>query len=77
MSTGESQPVPIQMGLFGGFNAVADMHTVAAHTRIQADGSEVFVGEHIRWNRGRTTRHPSAPRPRNESVPEGQLSLWK
>lgn len=46
-------PVPVQLGLFGGCAEIADMHVVSAHTRNLADGSEVFVGEHFRWNRGR------------------------
>lgn len=46
--------IPVQMGLFGGDNALVGLHLVSAHTRLLADGSEVFVGEHLRWNRGRT-----------------------
>lgn len=45
--------VPIQFGLFGGSNEVVGLHTVAAHTRVLEDGSEVHVPEHVRWNRGR------------------------
>lgn len=70
-----SQPILIQLGLFGGCTEIADMHTVAAHTRTLADGSEVFVGEHLRWNRGRQPERPSAPRPAPK-VPEDHPSLF-
>ena len=47
-------PAPqIQLGLFAGCAEVADTHVVSAHTRQLADGTEVFVGEHLRWNGGR------------------------
>ena len=70
-----SRPILIQLGLFGGFTEVADMHTVAAHTRTRADGTEVFVGEHLRWNRGRQPERPRAPKPTAE-VPEDHPSLF-
>lgn len=57
-----SRPIEVQLGIFGGSNAIAAMHTVAAHTRVLPDGSEVFVGEHLRWNRGRQAPRPRAPR---------------
>lgn len=45
-------PVAVQLGLFGGCAEVAEMHVVSAHSRTLADGSEVFVSEHLRWSRG-------------------------
>ena len=45
----------IQLGLFGAPSTFVGYHVVAAHTRVLGDGTEVFVGEHLRWNRGRTT----------------------
>ena len=50
-------------------------HVVSAHSRVLADGSEVFVGEHLRWNRGRKSQ-PSAPAPRRMEVPAEQLGLF-
>lgn len=69
-----SRPIFIQLGLFGGENAIAGMHVVKAHTRVQADGSEVFVGEHVRWNRGRTQQIPKVRA--NREVPERHPSLF-
>lgn len=64
----------VQVGLFGGEGELVGMHVVAAHTRVLEDGSEVFVGEHLRWNRGRLPRKLTAPRP---SAPaEGQPGLF-
>lgn len=40
-----------------------DAHVVSAHTRVLHDGSETFVGEHWRWNRGETTRTRAKRRP--------------
>jgi len=57
-----SRPIEVQLGIFGGSNEIAAMHTVAAHTRVLADGNEVFVGEHLRWNRGQQAPRPRAPR---------------
>ena len=51
------------------------MHVVEAHTRILADGSEVFVGEHLRWNRGRHASTPRVARPR-PAVPEDHPRLF-
>lgn len=42
--------IPVQLGLFGAPNQLDGYHLVAAHTRTRADGTEVFVGEHVRWN---------------------------
>ena len=70
-----TRPVIVQMGLFGGCNELAEMHEVAAHTRVLSDGSEVFVGSHLRWNRGR--QPPRAPRPCGVEAPlPGQLGLF-
>jgi hypothetical protein len=50
------------------------VHRVQAHSRVLADGTSVFVAEHLRWNRGRTHR---VPRPRLPEQPEpGQLGLF-
>jgi hypothetical protein len=48
--------VTVQLGMFGVSNRIAGTHVVQAHTRVTPDGEEVFVGEHLRWNRGRTRR---------------------
>jgi len=56
--------VTVQLGMFGVSNRIAGAHVVHAHTRVKADGDEVFVGEHLRWNRGRTTARGPAPRAR-------------
>lgn len=53
---------PDQLGLFSDLHAPRGHHLVTAHTRVRADGTEVFVAEHVRWNRGR--RPPGAPAPR-------------
>jgi hypothetical protein len=74
-------PVSVQLGLFGAAE-VAGFHVVSAHFRTTAEGDEVFVGEHLRNNRGRT-RAPAAPPPRPaptggaplEPPPPGQLAL--
>ena len=70
-----SRPILIQLGLFGGFTEIANMHTVAAHTRVRADGSEVFVGEHLRWNTGRQAAMPRPARP-DPTPPESHPSLF-
>ncbi len=63
----------IQLGLFGKAT-VADHHVVSAHTRVLADGTEVFVGEHLRWNRPRRPRGPRRPRPAPATDPrQGDL----
>ena len=77
----------VQLGLFAGCAEVADMHTVSAHTRLMSDGSEVFVGEHLRWNGGRRAHRaarfvrraflspPSPDQPGLFDEPEAQLSF--
>jgi hypothetical protein len=64
-----------QPTLFGVPDDDEPMHTVAAHTRVLHDGTEVFVAEHVRWNRGR-----QAYRPRRKKAPlpptEDQLDLF-
>ncbi|MFT6161397.1 MAG: hypothetical protein ACJAZO_002191 [Myxococcota bacterium] len=60
---------PIQCGLFGGYNEVAGLHTVAAHTRVLESGSEVLVPEHVRWNRGRQPKSTGS-RARARKVPK-------
>jgi hypothetical protein len=70
-------PVHVQLGLFGVDNTLAAFHVVSAHTRVQADGSEVFVGEHLRWNRGRTGERAGLPRsPAPEADDPAQPSLF-
>lgn len=62
-----SEPVAVQIGLFGGTTVLEDWHVVSAHTRVLPDGTETFVSEHLRWNRGRqasptpSVRLPEAP----------------
>jgi hypothetical protein len=68
------EPIHVQMGLFGGDSEIAGFHVVTAHTRVLADGSEVFVGEHLRWNRGRTPERTSPEGGADESV--DQLALF-
>lgn len=65
----------VQLGMLGVASKLEDTHVVAAHTRVLASGEEVFVGEHVRWNRGRSERPSSSPRRRSEPADE-QLSLW-
>ena len=64
--------------MFGVPAKLADTHVVAAHTRVLANGDEVFVGEHVRWNRGRTRRAlpplQTAPPPHEDD--EDQLGLF-
>lgn len=64
-----------QGDLFGGQTPGRLTHVVAAHHRVLADGTEVFVGEHLRWNRGRR-RLPAKPAPREVEVAEGQIPLF-
>lgn len=68
------QPVPIQVDLFGGPSHIPGFHVVTAHSRVRADGSEEFVGEHLRTNRGRSAK-PTGPRPPVE-VADGQIALF-
>lgn len=58
--------VSVQLGMFGVANTIAGAHVVQAHTRVLASGEEVFVGEHLRWNRARSAAR-AAPRPRPEA----------
>ncbi len=64
-----------QLGLFGEDDVFGDMHLVSAHTRQLEDGSEVFVGEHMRWNRGQQPAR--APAPRSRPVIIGQPGLFE
>jgi hypothetical protein len=57
-----ASPIFVQLGLFGGCAEVAGMHLVSAHTRVLADGTEVQVTEHLRWDRGRQARRPPSLR---------------
>lgn len=50
--------IPVQLSLFGGEALLVGLHVVSAHTRVQQDGTEVFVGEHLRWNPARASRGP-------------------
>ena len=66
-----------QLGLFHDAPEPDDTHVVSAHSRILANGTEVHVGEHLRWNRGKQgprmrTRTRRAPSP----VPQEQLGLF-
>lgn len=54
--------ITIQLGLYGGCTELVDFHVVEAHTRVLADGSSVFVSEHLRWNRGRQGPRLALPR---------------
>ena len=67
--------IPVQPDLFGGPSELEDFHVVTAHTRQLADGTEVFVGEHLRWNRGtgRAPRPHGAPGPAPET---DQIALF-
>ena len=67
--------IPVQIGLFGGEGQLVGCHVVTAHFRVADDGTEVFVGEHLRANRGRTERAPAGLRVTTEVEPE-QLALF-
>lgn len=69
-----ARPVYVQLGLFGGCAEIAGMHVVSAHTRTLPDGSEVFVGEHVRWNRGRQPR--PLPSVRRAPTPDDHPCLF-
>lgn len=74
-------PVTVQLGLFGPAQIV-DVHVVSAHTRLRADGSEVFVSEHLRWSRGRralpfVSGAPLRPAPDAPAPAPEQLALWR
>lgn len=62
------QDAAVQLGMFGVPSTLAGSHVVAAHTRLLASGDEVFVGEHVRWNRGRSAGQP-APSPSRRAAP--------
>ncbi|MCA9491793.1 MAG: hypothetical protein KC621_17800 [Myxococcales bacterium] len=67
--------VPIQLAMFGAPSEVVGLHVVSAHTRQLANGNEVFVGEHVRWNRGqRAPRENSTPH--HDPPAAGQLVLF-
>lgn len=69
--------VPIQLAMFGAPAEVVGLHVVSAHTRLLADGNEVFVGEHVRWNRGtRGPRPAEGSAARFEPPASGQLGLF-
>lgn len=64
----------VQTGLFGVVPAL-EVHLVAAHSRLLADGTSVSVAEHLRWSRGRTTS--VTPRGRGAlTVADEQLGLF-
>ncbi len=65
---------PFQLGMFGAVRSM-DAHLVAAHERMLADGTEVFVAEHLRWNRGRSEPRGRA-RSRTAAVSVKQESLF-
>ena len=75
MYTSEMRPVAIQTDLFGGPSHIPGFHVVTAHSRVQADGNEVFVAEHVRLNRGRSTRPRGQPA--TAVVGDGQIALFK
>lgn len=58
-----TRPVQVQLGMFGQPATVVDHHVVSAHFRTRSDGREVFVAEHLRWNRPRKPRLPRPPGP--------------
>ena len=66
----------IQLGLFGDCTEAAEMHVVSAHTRLLHDGTEVFVAEHTRWNRGRTHRVPKPRTRKKDPIGSDQPSLF-
>lgn len=74
LGTLQGMKTPVQETMFGVQRSL-DMHVVAAHTRVLQDGTETFVGEHLRWNR-RGTEGPTKPRPRKQVRDPGQLGLF-
>ena len=65
----------VQLTMFGVPTSTFGVHRVSAHTRIRADGTEVFVSEHLRWSRGRAA--PKLPKPTWEPPLPGQLALFE
>ena len=73
-----------QLGLFGAAPSRRDVHVVSAHQRTLADGTDVFVGEHVRWSRGRhvtgrretLARRGPAPPPPAGAPSRDQLGLF-
>ena len=63
-----------QLGMFG-VTDQRDTQVVSAHTRILADGTEVEVAEHVRWNRPPGSAPVGRRRRTVPSAPEGQLPL--
>lgn len=68
----------VQMGMFGVPSTLAGSHVVAAHTRTLASGEEVFVAEHVRWNRSGRESVPAPPRRARvtETVDADQIGLF-
>ncbi|MCA9570246.1 MAG: hypothetical protein KC656_20525 [Myxococcales bacterium] len=71
-----SRPVLVQLGLFGQPGVVLDHHVVSAHMRVLQDGTEVFVAEHLRWNRPSQPRRGLAPRPLRTHATDAQGDLF-
>lgn len=61
--------------MFGGGKRRA-LHRVSAHTRVRADGAEVYVGEHSRLSAGRSNQPPPAAIGARSGNDDGQLDLF-
>jgi hypothetical protein len=61
--------------MFGGGKRRA-LHRVSAHTRVRADGAEVYVGEHSRLSAGRAEPPPPGAIGARSTGAEGQLDLF-
>ena len=70
------RPVPPNTDLFGVASHVPGLHVVSAHSRVQADGNEVFVAEHVRRSRGRSAAQRGRRAPDDGVEGEGQLDLF-
>jgi hypothetical protein len=68
--------VAVQLGMFGVGNRIAGAHVVQAHTRVLTSGDEVFVGEHLRWNRGRRDAPAGRKAAANAPDDDGQQDLF-
>jgi len=61
--------------MLGVSSVIEEHHVVAAHTRVNADGTETFVPEHVRRNASRGSA-PRLPAQQGCNVPEDHPGLF-